>query len=48
MITLKTSVLKDVVRIKLTQSLGPVSLDLCHWADREVDETFGLSEQWQQ
>jgi len=42
------NVLKDAVRTKLTQSLGPVSLDLCRCADREVDEIFGLSEQWQQ
>ena len=43
-----SNVLKDAVRTKLTQSLGPVSLDLCRCADREVDEIFGLSEQWQQ
>jgi cytochrome P450 len=41
-------VLKDAVRTKLTQSLGPVSLDICRCADEEVDEIFGLSEQWQQ
>jgi hypothetical protein len=46
-ITLQTSVLKDSVRTKLTQSLGPVSVDLCHTADKVVDQTFGLSEQWQ-
>jgi hypothetical protein len=46
-ITLQTSVLKDAVRTKLTQSLGPVSLDLCHCADEEVDAILGYSEQWQ-
>jgi hypothetical protein len=46
-ITLRTNVIKDAVRTKLTQSLGPVSLDLCHCADKEVDDTFGLSDQWQ-
>lgn len=47
-ITLQTSVLEDAVRTKLTQSLGPASLGLCRCADEEVDEIFGLSEQWQQ
>lgn len=46
-ITLQSSVLKDAVRTKLTQSLGPVSLNLCEQTNTSVDEIYGNSTEWQ-
>jgi cytochrome P450 len=46
-VTLESSVLKDAVRTKLTQSLGPVSLDLCEQTNVSVDEIYGNSKEWQ-
>jgi hypothetical protein len=46
-VTLQSSVLKDAVRTKLTQSLGPVSLDLCEQTNISVEEIYGNSTEWQ-
>ncbi|KAF1981076.1 cytochrome P450 [Aulographum hederae CBS 113979] len=41
-----STIVQDVVRIKLTQSLNLVTKDLCEETDLAVTETFGESRDW--
>ena len=47
-VTTESSVIVDTVRIKLTQSLSPVTIALCQETDLAVNEMYGNDKEWKQ